>query len=102
MGHVMHIGRDNVFEIGSGTSKDFHLKTERRVLAETRARRVGDNNVVEVQSQVGELVELSTGCVIGVRCAITARGTLPPNTVIHGEQNNRRIAFEPPLVRWHL
>lgn len=65
---------------------------------EAYAKSIGDNNVVEVRGRVGEQVELSTGCVVGVGCSITTPGLLPERTVIFGEKSSRRIACEKPMV----
>uniref|UniRef100_A0A914XCR0 Dynactin subunit 6 n=1 Tax=Plectus sambesii TaxID=2011161 RepID=A0A914XCR0_9BILA len=80
---TMVIGNSNVFEIAS----------------QTYAMSVGDNNVVEVRGRVGEHVEVSSGCVIGVGCSLSTPGLLPERTVIFGEKSARRIACEKPMVQ---
>ncbi|EDO37040.1 predicted protein [Nematostella vectensis] len=78
---VMHIGCNNVFEVGS--------------LCE--AVKIGDNNILEAKSRVGRQTVLSHGCVIGARCEVTSQETIPENTVIYGQSCNRRVQAERPV-----
>jgi dynactin-6 len=80
-GTVFEIGNDNLFEVGSVC----------------RAQKVGDNNTFGVQCEIGEGVEISNGCSIGAKCKLLMKETLPPHTVIYGEQNQRRMAADNPL-----
>ena len=45
---------------------------------------------------VGPEVELSKGCVIGSLCSVTCPELLPENTVIFGNDHQRRIQTEKP------
>uniref|UniRef100_A0A183BVK6 Dynactin subunit 6 n=1 Tax=Globodera pallida TaxID=36090 RepID=A0A183BVK6_GLOPA len=75
---TMRIGNDNLFEVGSVCL----------------AKEVGDYNVFGIQSQVGADVQVTSGCQIGPRCAITTREVLQPMTGIHFQNNQRRIMCE--------
>ncbi|XP_065064450.1 dynactin subunit 6-like [Rhopilema esculentum] len=79
-GKTMVIGNYNVFEIGC--------------ISEALA--VGNNNVLEAKCKVGPLVELGDGCVIGNMCRMDTKEKLSNNTVIYGQNANRRKASEIP------
>ena len=74
------IGDNNVFEVGS--------------LCE--AVGVGNNNVFEVKSHVGPQVEVTRGCVIGVKCSLTIPQKLEEKTVVYGNSGNQRVLGEAP------
>lgn len=76
----MKIGHNNVFEIGS----------------KIEALTVGDNNVFEAKSVVGPHVAVSNGCVVGAMCSLTGSETLEENTVIYGQNCERRRGAERP------
>lgn len=78
--NTMHIGHNNVFEIG----------------ACVEASRVGDNNVFEAKSTVGPHVQISNGCVVGAMCKLTGSETLPENTIVYGDNCDRRRSAERP------
>lgn len=76
----MVIGSFNVFEVGS----------------RCESPAVGDNNVLEYKSFVGQKTIVTTGCVIGAKCRVDTDETLPPNTVFSGSECQRRTQFEKP------
>ncbi|XP_037082332.1 dynactin subunit 6-like [Pollicipes pollicipes] len=77
---VMRIGNNNIFEVD----------------CRSESPAVGDNNVFECKSRVGPETSVSHGCVVGARCCLENRETLPENTVVFGEQNRRRVQAERP------
>ena len=79
-GKPMMIGHNNVFEIGT----------------QVEAVSVGDNNVFEAKTVVGPHIEVTNGCVIGALCKVIGSERLPENTVIYGQNNERRRAAERP------
>ena len=79
-GHTMNIGHSNVFEIGS----------------QVEALSVGDNNVFEAKTKVGPQVEVTNGCVIGAMCELFSSERLHDNTVIYGQNCDRRKGLERP------
>ncbi|XP_028392753.1 dynactin subunit 6-like [Dendronephthya gigantea] len=80
---VMEIGNNNFFEVGS------HCE----------AIKVGNNNILECKSKVGQQVILGDGCVIGACCELTTNETLPDNTVVFGKDCQRRVQSERPLAQ---
>ncbi|KAM3177567.1 hypothetical protein ACTXT7_004320 [Hymenolepis weldensis] len=78
---ILIIGDFNVFEVGARVS----------------SREVGNSNVFESKCYVGPQVRISNGCVIGAMCSLTAPEQLPENTMIYGEDCQRRIASERPM-----
>ena len=80
---VMEIGNNNFFEVGS------HCE----------ATKVGNNNILECKSKVGRQVILGDGCVIGASCELTTNETLPDNTVVFGEDCQRRVQSERPIAQ---
>ncbi|PIO71996.1 bacterial transferase hexapeptide repeat protein [Teladorsagia circumcincta] len=84
---VMEIGDQNIVEVG----------------AVIYAPRIGNNNVLHVQCEVGPNSCVSNGCSVGVRCKLLAKETLPERTVIYGKWNERRVANDnPPVCLWFL
>lgn len=85
--NTMEIGDQNVVEVG----------------AVIYAPRIGNNNVLHVQCEVGSMSEISNGCSVGPRCKLFAVGTLPERTVIYGKWNERRVANDnPPIPQGQL
>jgi len=76
----LRIGNNNVFEV------DCHVE----------AASVGDFNVFESKSSVGNKVQVSRGCVIGAMCDINIEEVLPENVVIYGSDHRRRVQSERP------
>jgi len=74
------IGHNNVFEIGT------HVE----------AIAIGDNNVFEAKTVVGPHVEVTHGCVVGALCKLTGTERIAENTIIFGQNNDRRRAAERP------
>lgn len=83
------IGDNNVFEV------DSHCE----------AVKIGNNNLLECKSHVGPNIELTNNCIIGSGCRLLGEDKseeiggieiLPPNTVITGQNMNRRIVTELP------
>lgn len=77
---VLHIGANNVFEVG----------------CMVQASSVGERNVFECRSSVAAGVRVSNGCLIGAGCQLTDERVLPENTVIFGTRNEQRVAIEKP------
>ncbi|XP_042897734.1 dynactin subunit 6 isoform X1 [Parasteatoda tepidariorum] len=76
----MMIGANNVFEVG----------------AYVESLNIGDHNVLESKCKVGKNTKLTTGCIIGAKCELTCCETIPENTVIFGENRERRLQAEKP------
>jgi dynactin-6 len=84
---TMTIGRHNVFEVG----------------CHCEALTMGNHNVFEAKSFVGKSVTITDGCVIGAKCQIDIKETIPNNTVIFGEKCVRRQqASHPPAQTLQL
>ncbi|WKX87896.1 hypothetical protein Q1695_007927 [Nippostrongylus brasiliensis] len=84
---VMEIGDQNIIEVG----------------AVIHAPRIGSNNVLHVQCEVGPDSCVSNGCSVGVRCKLFSKETLPERTVIYGKWNERRTANDnPPIPQGQL
>lgn len=49
-------------------------------------------------AKIGSKVEISNGCIIGAGCVVNMEEQLPDNTVVFGENCDRRIQREKPLV----
>ena len=80
-GHTLHIGNQNVFEIG----------------ATVEAVKIGDNNIFEAKSTVtGPNIEVTNGCVVSAMCHVGGDEVLPENIVVYGENCARRRASERP------
>lgn len=47
---------------------------------------------------MGKNTKLTTGCIIGAKCELTCCETIPENTVIFGENRERRLQAEKPPV----
>lgn len=77
---VMMIGNYNVFEVGS-CSESLH---------------VGDYNILEAKSKLGSSTQLTSGCIVGAMCEVTSPEVIPENTVIHGQNCQRRVQSERP------
>ena len=77
---TMVIGSFNVFEVG----------------CYSESLKIGDNNVLESKCRVGRKTHVTSGCVIGAMCDLDIDETLPENTVIYGNQCQRRIQHEKP------
>lgn len=77
---VMIIGNNNVFEVGSYIE----------------AVRIGDHNVVEAKASVGRQVVLTSGCIIGAACTVSSNEEIEENSVIYGENCDRRVQKERP------
>lgn len=67
-------------------------------ILECESSGIGDNNIVESKAFVGPKVKLSSGCVIGAMCELSAPETLPENTIIYGKDCSRRVGSEKPAV----
>ena len=61
------------------------------------------NGIFSLSARIGHKTTLSTGCVVGVMCTVDADETLPPDTIVLGENHSRRIADVPqtPPVSLH-
>ncbi|OQV20162.1 putative Dynactin subunit 6 [Hypsibius exemplaris] len=98
--------RNNFPPDKDGTKKTLYIGN--RNLFETYAvieGNVGNNNTVSSKARIGHRTTLSTGCMIGCMCVLDSDETLPPDTVITGENQNRRIAETPqapPFIDEHL
>uniref|UniRef100_A0A8C6TXW1 Dynactin subunit 6 n=1 Tax=Neogobius melanostomus TaxID=47308 RepID=A0A8C6TXW1_9GOBI len=77
---TMHIGTNNVFEVG----------------CVSRALNIGDNNVIESKAEIGRNVILTSGCIIGAGCQIHTCEVVPENTVVYGSKCIRRVQSERP------
>ncbi|NP_001123221.2 dynactin subunit 6 [Nasonia vitripennis] len=77
---VQIIGNYNVFEVDSTCE----------------ASKVGDNNILESKAFVSKEVELTSGCIIGTGCSLTEQETVPENTIIYGNQCQRREMNDKP------
>ncbi|CAG7819842.1 unnamed protein product [Allacma fusca] len=77
------IGKCNTFEVG----------------ATVYARAVGDNNVFETKSHVGENVIVSNGCVFGAGTRVTQPTSVVDNSVFSGDPLKHRIAGERPAAQ---
>lgn len=53
---------------------------------------------IHVKGHVGPGVELTRGCVIGSLCSITCPQVVAENTVIYGDELQRRSQSEKPAV----
>ncbi|CAG5135552.1 unnamed protein product, partial [Candidula unifasciata] len=49
--------------------------------------------------KIGTKVEVANGCIIGAGCELNMAELLPDNTVIYGENCERRIQREKPSVQ---
>ncbi|XP_066603181.1 dynactin subunit 6 [Prorops nasuta] len=78
---VQIIGNYNVFEVDSVCE----------------AMKVGDNNILEAKAYVAHQVEVTNGCVIGAGCSLKEAETLPENTVIYGQECQRREMNDKPF-----
>ncbi|XP_011065799.1 PREDICTED: dynactin subunit 6 [Acromyrmex echinatior] len=58
--------------------------------------KVGDNNILEAKAQVSREIELTNGCVIGAACSLTEQETIPENTIVYGNQCQRREMNDKP------
>ncbi|XP_065841673.1 dynactin subunit 6-like [Oscarella lobularis] len=86
-GHVMIIGQNNVFEVGSCCE----------------ALYVGKNNIMEPKSHVGPRIKISDGCIIGAKCYVNSFEMLETNTVIYGDKCTRRVqSVHPPAQTLQL
>ncbi|KAM7534122.1 hypothetical protein Aperf_G00000113395 [Anoplocephala perfoliata] len=65
--------------------------------ARVYSREVGNSNVFESKCYVGPHVRVSNGCLVGALCSLTAAEQLQENTVIYGENCQRRISAERPM-----
>ncbi|XP_043515915.1 dynactin subunit 6 [Frieseomelitta varia] len=54
------------------------------------AFKVGDCNILESKAYVGREVELTNGCIIGASCSLTESDTIPEDTIIYGNECQRR------------
>ncbi|CAK1546269.1 unnamed protein product [Leptosia nina] len=76
----LFIGAHNVFEVGCKVESIFG--------------HIGEYNVFECRCFVGPDVKISSGCVVGASCKLSAPQTLVDNTVIWGSDHNIREALE--------
>ncbi|XP_068975495.1 dynactin subunit 6 [Bombus flavifrons] len=60
------------------------------------AFKVGDHNILESKAHVGREVELTNGCIIGTSCSLTEADTIPENTIIYGNECQRREMHDKP------
>jgi NDP-sugar pyrophosphorylase family protein len=67
--------------------------------SDCEALTMGNHNVFEAKSFVGKSVTITDGCVIGAKCQIDIKETIPNNTVIFGEKCVRRQQASHPPVR---
>lgn len=85
------IGDHNVFEV------DSHCE----------ATHIGDNNILEIKSRIGDNVQLTNYCVIGAGCDLTREfpssvapvkrvEVFPPNTIISGQKLKREVVRRLP------
>ncbi|XP_033178567.1 dynactin subunit 6 isoform X3 [Bombus impatiens] len=65
------------------------------------AFKVGDHNILESKAHVGREVELTNGCIIGTSCTITEADTIPENTIIYGNECQRREMHDKPYVSFY-
>ena len=49
-------------------------------------------------AHVGREVELTNGCIIGTSCTLTEADTIPENTIIYGNECQRREMHDKPYV----
>ncbi|XP_030377278.1 dynactin subunit 6 [Scaptodrosophila lebanonensis] len=76
--NTLHIGANNVFEVG----------------CTVEAARIGDKNVFESKCFVGSGVTVSSGCVVGAGIQLRTAQVLPENTIVYGRQALQREAIE--------
>lgn len=81
----LKIGNCNIFEVG----------------CQMKGKSVGDNNIFESKSAVGQNVGISNGCVIGAMCQLESEELIPDNTIIFGKSCQRRINIEKPAVKFN-
>ncbi|RZF41122.1 hypothetical protein LSTR_LSTR002754 [Laodelphax striatellus] len=77
---VLKIGSNNVFEVGCVVN----------------ASAIGDHNVIEAKSYVGEGIEITNGCIIGAGCQLTVPEKLQDNSVFSGSSCSLSIAPDRP------
>ena len=65
--HVMIIGNNNVFEVGSVC----------------HSLKIGDSNILEAKSYVGRDTNLSNGCIVGAGCRQVLIVMLAPCNIVH-------------------
>ena len=63
---------------------------------------VGDNNMFEPRSHVGEGAKISSSCVVGSCCSVQPGEELPEGTVVFGAGQTRYIQSKPVLVRLYF
>ncbi|KAJ8687264.1 hypothetical protein QAD02_023058 [Eretmocerus hayati] len=78
---VQIIGNYNVFEVD----------------CVCEAPRVGDNNILESKAYVGRQVELTNGIILCASCSLTEQEIVPENTIVYGEQCQRREMNDKPF-----
>uniref|UniRef100_A0AC35TTQ8 Dynactin subunit 6 n=1 Tax=Rhabditophanes sp. KR3021 TaxID=114890 RepID=A0AC35TTQ8_9BILA len=77
---TMIIGNGNTFEVG----------------CTFKGRKMGEQNILSVNSYIGEGVTISDMCSIGMACRVIGEQELLPSTVVFGENNERRIQLDKP------
>ncbi|GLV36431.1 Dynactin 6 p27 subunit [Carabus blaptoides fortunei] len=77
---ILRIGSQNVFEVD----------------CTVEAPKIGDSNVFESKCYVGSKVSVTSGCIIGAGCRLTAEQTLKDNTIIYGEECHQRVGLDKP------
>ncbi|KAJ3648736.1 hypothetical protein Zmor_020515 [Zophobas morio] len=77
---VLIIGSHNVFEV------DCHVE----------APKIGNYNVFESKSFVGNKVTVTNGCIIGAGCKVTQEQILKENVIIYGHDCHMREGLDRP------
>jgi dynactin-6 len=75
---VLRIGPNNIFEVG----------------CTVEALEIGERNIFECKSFVGNGVKVSNSCVIGAGCHLDGEFELKENTVIHGNKCQQRESLD--------
>lgn len=76
------IGSNNIFEVG----------------CRIEAKRIGDNNIFESNSLVGNKVTVLNDCVIGAGCKFNTNSVLEEKSVVYGQNCTLRKSLNAPSV----
>lgn len=52
-------------------------------------------------AHVGREIELTNGCIIGASCSLTEPDIIPENTIIYGNECQRREMHDKPYVSFY-